>query len=74
MVGFLQRGGYSSRWRLLWHWAHIEAKRARQLLEQSEPGYRGIFRVRYGIFRVYGYFSNLVISMVIINTLLCNFI
>ena len=28
--------------------------------------------VRYGIFRVYGYFCNLVISRIIINTLLCN--
>ena len=28
--------------------------------------------VRYCIFRVYGYFCNLVISRVIINTLLCN--
>ena len=27
---------------------------------------------RYDVFRVYGYFYNLVISRVIINTLLCN--
>ena len=30
--------------------------------------------VRYGIFREYGYFCNLVLSRVIINTLLCNLI
>ena len=28
MVGFLQRCGYSPRWRLLWHVTHIEARRA----------------------------------------------
>ena len=32
MVGFLQRSGYSPRWRLLWHVAHIEARRAGQML------------------------------------------
>ena len=30
MVGFLQRGGYSPRWRLSWHVALIEVKRIGQ--------------------------------------------
>ena len=36
MVGFLQRGGYSPRWILLWHVAHIEAIRVGQMPEWSK--------------------------------------
>ena len=47
MVGFLQRGGYSPRWRLLWHVAHIKAKRGRQnLFCRRREGGGGRYKVR----------------------------
>ena len=35
MVGFLHRGGYSPRWRLLWHVTHIEVRRAGKMPKWS---------------------------------------
>ena len=41
MVGFLQRCGYSPRWRLLWYVTHIEVRRAGQMPGRTKYQVRG---------------------------------